>query len=146
MYTLFQVMTLENWSMGIVRPVMEQYPYTRAFFTPFIPVELGFTVLAMGAWFMCTAIGNYVAADHLHLEPVIGPLEAGVRRLVRARVEELVLVSGVVEVAEEGVNVVPAFRRLAVASAVPGGDRTGQGLRAVVGPVLLEARSRLPCE
>jgi voltage-gated sodium channel len=35
-YTLFQVMTLESWSMGIVRPVMESYPYAWAFFVPFI--------------------------------------------------------------------------------------------------------------
>lgn len=35
-YTLFQVMTLESWSMGIVRPVMEVYPYAWAFFLPFI--------------------------------------------------------------------------------------------------------------
>ena len=35
-YTLFQVMTLESWSMGIVRPVMEQFPYAWAFFVPFI--------------------------------------------------------------------------------------------------------------
>ena len=26
-YSLFQIMTLESWSMGIVRPVMEVYPY-----------------------------------------------------------------------------------------------------------------------
>jgi voltage-gated sodium channel len=36
MYTLFQVMTLESWSMGIVRPVMESYPYSWMFFIPFI--------------------------------------------------------------------------------------------------------------
>ncbi|WP_226780040.1 ion transporter [Oceaniglobus trochenteri] len=35
-YTLFQVMTLESWSMGIVRPVMEVYPYAWMFFVPFI--------------------------------------------------------------------------------------------------------------
>ena len=35
-YTLFQIMTLESWSMGIVRPVMEAYPYAWAFFVPFI--------------------------------------------------------------------------------------------------------------
>jgi len=29
-------MTLESWSMGIVRPVMEVYPYAWAFFVPFI--------------------------------------------------------------------------------------------------------------
>jgi len=37
-YSLFQVMTLESWSMGIVRPVMEQFPYAWAFFVPFIMV------------------------------------------------------------------------------------------------------------
>ncbi len=37
-YTLFQIMTLESWSMGIVRPVMEVYPHAWAFFVPFIMV------------------------------------------------------------------------------------------------------------
>lgn len=35
-YTLFQIMTLESWSMGIVRPLMEQHPYAWTFFVPFI--------------------------------------------------------------------------------------------------------------
>ncbi|SEO74380.1 voltage-gated sodium channel [Salinihabitans flavidus] len=35
-YTLFQIMTLESWSMGIVRPVLEIYPAAWAFFVPFI--------------------------------------------------------------------------------------------------------------
>jgi len=35
-YTLFQVMTLESWSMGIVRPVMDVFPYAWIFFIPFI--------------------------------------------------------------------------------------------------------------
>ncbi|MEZ5777181.1 MAG: ion transporter [Paracoccaceae bacterium] len=37
-YTLFQIMTLESWSMGVVRPVMEVYPWAWAFFVPFILV------------------------------------------------------------------------------------------------------------
>ncbi|NEX48063.1 ion transporter [Pseudotabrizicola algicola] len=37
-YTLFQIMTLESWSMGIVRPVMEAFPYAWMFFVPFIMV------------------------------------------------------------------------------------------------------------
>ncbi|NRB03935.1 MAG: ion transporter, partial [Rhodobacteraceae bacterium] len=37
-YSLFQIMTLESWSMGIVRPVMEQFPYAWMFFVPFIMV------------------------------------------------------------------------------------------------------------
>lgn len=35
-YSLFQIMTLESWSMGIVRPVMEVFPYAWMFFVPFI--------------------------------------------------------------------------------------------------------------
>jgi len=38
MYSLFQIMTLESWSMGIVRPVMEAFPYAWIFFIPFIMV------------------------------------------------------------------------------------------------------------
>ena len=37
-YSLFQIMTLESWSMGIVRPVMVEYPYAWLFFVPFIMV------------------------------------------------------------------------------------------------------------
>jgi len=44
MYSLFQIMTLESWSMGIVRPVMEVYPFAWAFFVPFILVT-AFAVL-----------------------------------------------------------------------------------------------------
>lgn len=43
-YSLFQIMTLESWSMGIVRPVMERFPYAWAFFIPFI-ICTTFTVL-----------------------------------------------------------------------------------------------------
>ncbi len=44
MYTLFQIMTLESWSMGIARPVMEEHPYAWAFFVPFILIAT-FTIL-----------------------------------------------------------------------------------------------------
>ncbi|MHB2266189.1 ion transporter [Aliihoeflea sp. PC F10.4] len=43
-YTLFQIMTLESWSMGIVRPVMEVYPWSWLYFIPFI-VTTSFAVL-----------------------------------------------------------------------------------------------------
>ncbi|MBD2842397.1 ion transporter [Erythrobacter sp. KMU-140] len=36
LYSLFQIMTLESWSMGIVRPVMEVFPWAWMFFVPFI--------------------------------------------------------------------------------------------------------------
>lgn len=44
LYTLFQIMTLESWSMGIVRPVMESHPFAWAFFVPFIIIAT-FTIL-----------------------------------------------------------------------------------------------------
>lgn len=44
LYTLFQVMTLESWSMGIVRPVMDVFPMAWLFFVPFI-LCTAFTVL-----------------------------------------------------------------------------------------------------
>jgi voltage-gated sodium channel len=44
MYTLFQVMTLESWSMGIVRPTMAIFPNAWIFFVAFIIVT-SFAVL-----------------------------------------------------------------------------------------------------
>ena len=44
LFTLFQIMTLESWSMGIVRPVMEAHPKAWAFFVPFI-ILATFTIL-----------------------------------------------------------------------------------------------------
>jgi voltage-gated sodium channel len=38
LYTLFQIMTLESWSMGIVRPVLEVFPFAWVFFVPFIMI------------------------------------------------------------------------------------------------------------
>lgn len=38
LYSLFQIMTLEAWSDGIVRPIMEVHPLAWTFFVPFILV------------------------------------------------------------------------------------------------------------
>ncbi len=43
-YSLFQIMTLESWSMGIVRPTMEVHQFAWMFFIPFILCTT-FTVL-----------------------------------------------------------------------------------------------------
>lgn len=43
-YTLFQVMTLESWSMGIARPVLESHPLAWIFFVLFILIT-SFTML-----------------------------------------------------------------------------------------------------
>ncbi|TVP82306.1 MAG: ion transporter, partial [Puniceicoccaceae bacterium] len=44
LFSLFQIMTLESWSMGIVRPVMEVHPWAWAYFVPFIVIAT-FTIL-----------------------------------------------------------------------------------------------------
>jgi len=62
MYTLFQVMTLESWSMGIVRPVMEQYPYAWAFFVPFIVVT-SFAVLNLFIALIVNSMQTVAAGD-----------------------------------------------------------------------------------
>lgn len=36
MYSLFQIMTLESWSMGIARPVMDIYPAAWVYFVTYV--------------------------------------------------------------------------------------------------------------
>jgi len=43
-FTLFQIMTLEGWSMDLVRPIMEIFPYAWIFFVVFILIST-FTML-----------------------------------------------------------------------------------------------------
>ena len=61
LYTLFQVMTLESWSMGIARPVMQQFPYAWLFFVPFILIAT-FTMLNL----FIAVIVNAVQSMHDH--------------------------------------------------------------------------------
>ncbi|MFW5454082.1 ion transporter [Thioalkalivibrio sulfidiphilus] len=63
LYTLFQIMTLESWSMGISRPVMEQFPYAWAFFIPFILVAT-FTMLNLFIAIIVNAMQGYSEAEH----------------------------------------------------------------------------------
>lgn len=62
-YTLFQIMTLESWSMGIVRPVMETFPYAWAFFVPFILIAT-FTMLNLFIAIIVSAMQSYSEAEH----------------------------------------------------------------------------------
>jgi voltage-gated sodium channel len=62
LYTLFQVMTLESWSMGIVRPVMEQHPYAWVFFIPFILIAT-FTMLNLFIGVIVSAMQSFTDAE-----------------------------------------------------------------------------------
>ncbi|NBC15138.1 MAG: ion transporter [Gammaproteobacteria bacterium] len=63
MYTLFQIMTLESWSMGIVRPVMEAYPAAWVFFVPFILIAT-FTMLNLFIGIIVDTMQTMHEADH----------------------------------------------------------------------------------
>jgi voltage-gated sodium channel len=88
MYTLFQVMTLESWSMGIVRPVMAEYPLAWAFFVPFILLAT-FTMLNLFIAIIVDTMqgmhGQEHAGDMADIERVIhedtGPLVEELRGL-----------------------------------------------------------------
>jgi voltage-gated sodium channel len=63
LYTLFQVMTLESWSMGIARPVMEQVPWAWAFFIIFI-LFATFTMLNLFIAIIVNAMQTFQESEH----------------------------------------------------------------------------------
>ena len=67
LYSLFQIMTLESWSMGIVRPVMDVYPYAWAFFVPFILIAT-FTMLNLFIAVVVNAMQSYHEMEAEHSE------------------------------------------------------------------------------
>jgi voltage-gated sodium channel len=67
MYSLFQIMTLESWSMGIVRPVMEVFPYAWAFFVPFILLT-SFAVLNLFIAIIVDAMQHMQAEEAAEIE------------------------------------------------------------------------------
>jgi voltage-gated sodium channel len=95
LYTLFQVMTLESWSMGISRPVMESFPYAWAFFVPFILVAT-FTMLNLFIAIIVNAMQSYTDVEHEALVEVVEEardhIEADLHeevRSMRAEIREL---------------------------------------------------------
>ncbi len=72
LYSLFQIMTLESWSMGIVRPVMEIHPWAWAFFVPFILLAT-FTVLNL---FIAVIVNTMQTMQEA--KEVLGPEAVGV--------------------------------------------------------------------
>ena len=88
LFTLFQIMTLESWSMGIVRPVMETHPVAWLFFVPFIIVAT-FTILNLFIGIIVSTMQELsltpdLAADHAEVEHTLGRIEADLRSLRRA--------------------------------------------------------------
>ncbi len=70
LYSLFQIMTLESWSMGIVRPVMESYPFAWMFFVPFILITT-FAVLNLFIAIVVDAMSSHVDIEEHQTRDVI---------------------------------------------------------------------------
>ena len=62
LFSLFQIMTLESWSMGIARPVMEKFPLAWLFFIPFI-LCTSFAVLNLFIAIIVNAMDDVQRAD-----------------------------------------------------------------------------------
>jgi voltage-gated sodium channel len=58
-FTLFQVMTLESWAMGIVRPILQVYPLAWVFFVTYILIST-FTMLNL----FIAVVVNAMQAEH----------------------------------------------------------------------------------
>ncbi len=80
-FSLFQIMTLESWSMGIVRPVMEVYPYAWLFFVVFILLS-SFTVLNLFIAIIVNAV-NHVSEHGEHAPNSIAALTQEIAELKR---------------------------------------------------------------
>jgi len=82
-YTLFQIMTLESWSMGIARPVMEAFPYAWIFFVLFILIAT-FTMLNLFIAVIVTAIqGEQRVEIQRHEDAVVTRVDADTAILQR---------------------------------------------------------------
>ena len=105
LYSLFQIMTLESWSMGIVRPVMVEHPYAWIFFVIFILIAT-FTMLNLFIAIIVNAMQTFteqenrehnqaLAATREHIEAdlhqELGALRveiAELRKVLRSQVAE----------------------------------------------------------
>jgi voltage-gated sodium channel len=80
MYTLFQIMTLDGWSMDVVRPVMTEFPWAWAFFVPFIIIN-AFAVLNLFVAIIVNAMSTEAfeessATAHADSERILAELTA----------------------------------------------------------------------
>jgi voltage-gated sodium channel len=96
-YTLFQVMTLEGWSDGVVRPIMAQYPYAWVFFIPFILLT-SFMALNLFIGVVVQAMQDEVTADAAQaVEEAVERADEPLVAELRALREEIARLANVVE-------------------------------------------------
>lgn len=100
MYSLFQIMTLESWSMGIVRPLMESHAYAWAFFIPFILIAT-FTILNLFIAIIVNTMQNMhqkaLNAEQVAIEGAIKEEGVHVEVELRALREEIAALRSVLQ-------------------------------------------------
>lgn len=87
-FTLFQVMTLESWAAGIVRPVMDKHPQAWMFFLPFI-LATSFTVLNLFIGIIVSAMQHEHEAEVATQQEVMQEDQAEILRELREIRQEL---------------------------------------------------------
>jgi len=87
LFSLFQIMTLESWSMGIVRPVMEVHPNAWIFFILFILIAT-FTMLNLFIAIIVNAMHSFTEQETQETQAALGAardhIEADLHREVAA--------------------------------------------------------------
>jgi voltage-gated sodium channel len=99
-YSLFQIMTLESWSMGIVRPVMESHPNAWIFFVIFILIAT-FTMLNLFIAIIVNAMHSFTEEENIErkeaLDNVRDHIEADLHQEVAALRAEIADLKRVLE-------------------------------------------------
>jgi voltage-gated sodium channel len=88
LYTLFQVMTLESWSMGIARPVMEESPFAWVFFITFI-LFATFTMLNLFIAIIVNAMQTFTETEHKATEALVENVGLSMEHELHAEVQSL---------------------------------------------------------
>ena len=92
LYTLFQIMTLESWSMGIVRPVMQVHPQAWMFFVVFILIAT-FTMLNLFIAIIVNAMHSFTEDETRETRDAVSDardhIEADLHREIGALRDEI---------------------------------------------------------
>ena len=93
LYTLFQIMTLESWSHGIVRPIMDVHPNSWIFFVLFVVIS-AFAALNLFIGILVNAMDSAKdeAESHMTAEEVADPAQLAILEelhAIRAELAEL---------------------------------------------------------
>ena len=85
-YTLFQVMTFDDWSAGIVKPLMAEHPWAWLFFVVFILLST-FMVLNLFIGVVVSALDEETARDAPKLAHPAGSEERVLAELAALRAD-----------------------------------------------------------